>query len=394
VSEYFIPIILILLVIGALLREQFVFTILYLFIGAYAFGRWWSVKALEAVHSRRTLPSRAFLGEDVKVQLELSNLGRLPVVWLHIHESFPYELAVPSFYQRVISLRSHERSRFAYTLKARKRGYYSIGPLSVSSGDIFGLADQVRGEVPADYLTVFPRIVPLSKIIIPSRSPMGSLRHTQPLFEDPNRVMGKRDYVMGDSLRRVDWKATAATGRIQVKQFEPSIALETCLFLNLNAGDYARKTRIPDTELAIVVAASIAYWVVDKKQSVGLVTNGQDPYIADGHVQPLPPRKGRNHLMRLLEILARIQMVHGRPMTELLRVESHRLPWGTTLILISNHLDNVTFDSLFQARRAGMDVMLVLCGPVRDFQEIRRRAEQFSFPLYQMFSEADLDVWR
>ena len=98
--------------------------------------------------------------------------------------------------------------------------------------------------------------------------------------------------------------------------------------------------------------------------------------------------------MRVLEILARIQMVHGRPMTELLRVESHRLPWGTTLILISSHLDEATFDSLFQARRAGMDVMLVLCGPVRDFQEIRQRAEQFSFPLYQMFSEADLDVWR
>jgi uncharacterized protein (DUF58 family) len=394
VSEIFIPIILILLVIGALLREEFVFTILYLLIGAYAFGRWWSVRAIEAVHSQRTLPHRAFLGEEVKVQLELSNSGWLPLVWLHVHDSFPFELAVPSFYQRVISLGPHEHSRFEYTLKARKRGYYAIGPLSVSSGDIFGLADQVRGEVPADFLTVFPKIVPLNKIEIPSRSPMGSLRHTQPLFEDPNRVMGKRDYVMGDSLRRVDWKATATTGRMQVKQFEPSIALETCLFLNLNAGDYARKTRIPNTELAIVVAASIAYWVIDKKQSVGLVTNGQDPYSADGHVQPMPPRKGRGHLMRLLEMLAKIQIVHDRPMVELLREESHRLPWGTTLILISSHLDEVTFDSLFQARRAGLDVMLALCGPVQGFQAVRRRAEHFGFPLYQMFSEADLDVWR
>jgi hypothetical protein len=90
---------------------------------------------------------------------------------------------------------------------------------------------------------------------LPSRSPIGTLRHTQPIFEDPSRVRGKRDYTTGDSLRRVDWKATATTGRLQVKQFEPSIALETALFLNLNADEYLQRTRLDATELAIVIAA-------------------------------------------------------------------------------------------------------------------------------------------
>ena len=54
----------------------------------------------------------------------------------------------------------------------------------------------------------------LTSLSLPSHSPLGTLRHTQPIFEDPSRVTGKRDYISGDSLRRVDWKATAATGRL------------------------------------------------------------------------------------------------------------------------------------------------------------------------------------
>ena len=102
-------------------------------------------------------------------------------------------------------------------------------------------------EMPAQYLTVYPRIVALNSIQIPSRSPQGTMRHTQPIFEDPTRVLGKREYVAGDSLRRVDWKSTAVTGRLQVKLFEPAISLETLIFLNLNAEDYHYRSRIDST---------------------------------------------------------------------------------------------------------------------------------------------------
>lgn len=393
-GDFYIPVIVMLLVIGALLREDFVFTILYLFIGAYAIGRWWSRRALNAIGSERKLQPRVFLGEAVNVELELSNASWLPVVWMRLHEALPLELAVPNFFQQVISLAPHEHLKCAYQLQARKRGYYPIGPLTLYSGDILGLADQAKKEVRPEYLTVFPKIVPLNNVILPSRSPMGSLRHHQPILEDPNRVRGKREYVAGDSLRRVDWKSTAATGQLQVNLFEPSISLVTSIFLNLNGDDYHYKTRAPNIELAIVVAASIANWVVNKKQSVGLMTNGSDPHGGEGRVRPLLPRKGRSHLMRLLEILARIEMVDDQPIIDHLRREIHQLPWGTTLILITGNMDNPIFEVLFQARRLGLEAMLVFCGPVRNFQEVKQRAEHFGFPVYQMFNEQDLDVWR
>ena len=103
------------------------------------------------------------------------------------------------------------------------------------SGDVFGLTGGETRRLQSDSLTVYPKIVPLTRVVLPTQSPMGTLRHHQPIFEDPSRIFGKREYVSGDSLRRVDWKSTASTGHLQVKLFEPSIALETVIFLDLPA---------------------------------------------------------------------------------------------------------------------------------------------------------------
>jgi uncharacterized protein (DUF58 family) len=223
---------------------------------------------------------------------------------------------------------------------------------------------------------------------------MGTLRHHEPIFEDPTRVRGKRDYVTGDSLRRIDWKSTAVTGRLQVKQYEPSIALETMIFLDLCEAQYLLKERFQATELAIVIAASIASWVVRKKQSVGLATNGLDPLKAGGPPPPLPVRKGRGQLMRVLESLARLQTAEAEPLTDMVRRISANLAWGTTLIMITGQVDENLFDELFQARRSGLDSFLVLCGSGLRYSETRRLAEHFGFPVFRFADEQDLDVWR
>ncbi len=350
-------------------------------------------ESLRAVEIRRQLPERAFLGEQIEVELELSNLSLLPVIWLRTLESIPVDLAEGPF-RMVVSLAPHERKRFTYSLRARKRGYYQIGPVVLNSGDILGIGEDFSDERLLHHITVFPKIVPLNRLVLPSHSPMGTLRHNQPIFADPSRVTGKRSYIAGDSLRSIDWKATATTGNLQVKVFEPSIALETAICLNLDGRDYGRKSKFSSTELAIVAAASIANYVVEQRQSVGLITNGGDPLGVEDKAQLLPPRKGREGLMHLLEVLARLEMSEAEPFPSLLSREIARLPWGTTLILITGFVDERIFDELFGARRSGMSAVLVLCGPVPGYSSVRRQALQFGFPIFQLFNEQDLNVWR
>ncbi|MEZ0397022.1 MAG: DUF58 domain-containing protein [Anaerolineales bacterium] len=383
-----------LLIIAALLNGEFAFTLLYLVFGAVLFGWAWSRQAGRAVRYSRKFEERAFWGEEIPIRIEIQNTGWLPVPWLYLHESLPVELAPGGPVKHVLSLGPNGRAEIAYQLQGRKRGRYPIGPLFATCGDPIGLARPQDYSAAPDHITVFPKIIPLTSLHLPSRSPQGTLRHRQPIFEDPARLLNKRDYTAGDSLRRIDWKSSAALGRLQVKQFEPSIALEASIFLNLNASEYESQHRIDATELAIVVAASIANWVAEQRQAVGLVTNGIDPYAENRSVSSLPPRKGRGHLMRLLETLARLQSAPTIGLTDLLRRESPPLPWGTTVVVITGRADESLFDELIQVQRRGQNVVLILTGRAINIQKAAEQARNFGFPLYAFQNEAGLDIWR
>lgn len=393
-SDYLFLFLIVLAVAAAVLRAEFVLTVIYLLLGVYTVGRWWGRRALKQVEAERDFPRRSFLGEKIQVQLKLHNKGFLPVVWLQFQDNLPMELTRTLSIRRVTTLGPYETRLYDYTLEARKRGYYTIGPLVLYSGDLFGLLDNEGSSLPGDQIVVYPKILPLQEAPLNSRSPMGNLRHHQPIYEDPSRTFGKRDYTAGDSLRRVDWKASAALGRLQVKQFEPSIALETSLCLDLNAEDYPMRGRYDATELAIVVAASLANWAISRRQSAGLISNGADPLRDGERLQPILPGRGRGHLTRILEALARAQMAQTEPLSALLRREIVHLPWGTTLVVLSPRLDDAMFEALFQARRAGMNVTLLPTGSVAGLQEIRQRAEYFGFPLHHILEERDLERWR
>lgn len=381
------------MVVAAVFRADFVLTLLYLFVGLYVGGCWWSRRAIESVKVHRDFPRRIFLGEPISVRLELANLGRLPVVWLEFQESLPVELRLTGILRQVVSLAPRGRTTIEYQMQGRKRGYYQVGPLTLRSGDLFGLGGELVRSNQAEALIVYPKIVPISRLPLPSHSPVGALRTRQPIFEDPARQRGKRDYTAGDSLRRVDWKATAASGRLQVKLFEPSIALETAIFLDLDSNAYSLHSRYNATELGIVAAASIANYITTLRQPVGLMTNGSDPLGQPNQFSIINPDKGRGHLMRILDLLARVQVTRSTPLPQLLSRQRAQLSWGTTLILISPRLDEALFDCLFGLRRAGLLAMLVPCGPLAHADQVRLQAEHFGFPFRQIFEERDLERW-
>jgi uncharacterized protein (DUF58 family) len=383
----------ILLFVAAIVKGGFAFTIFYLFLGIYIVSLVWTRQSANNITCERKFEKRAFWGEEVPVKLDIKNKGWLPIPWLYIYESLPVELSGGSFVKRVISLGPHGAMQIQYMLSAYKRGHYAVGPFTTKFGDTLGLAEVQELEKQPDYITVYPRIVPLSSVKLPSRSPIGTLRHHQPIFEDPSRMRGKRDYTASDSLRRVDWKASAAVGRLQVKQYEPSISLQTSIFLNLNYREYPRHY-IDATELSIVVAASLANWVVEQKQSVGLTTNGVDQHVSNRKVRPIFPRKGRGQLIRILDTLARIQGTEAQPITSLLSQETPNLPWGTTIVVITGQINDALFDELFQIQRRGQNVTLMITGHGANIKLARKQAKQFGFPIYAFADEKSLDVWR
>ena len=384
---------------AAFMNLDFIFYILYIFFGIYLLGKLWTRQAMRAIRHRRILSSgRAFLGEVLQAELEVVNTSWVPLPWLRLRDTLPVQLHVPGSFHRVISLLSHERVTFTYQLHCRRRGYYRLGPLSLWAGDLFGVAQEMRQrdelQPCGQALTVYPKIIPLRHVTLPSQSPFGELPSRQHVFEDPTRVIGVRDYTSSDSLRHINWKTSATVGRLQVKKYEPAISLETVLFLNLNSQEYDPRSRTDASELAIVIAASIANNLVEKRQKVGLATNGLDPLAGEVQATILPPRKGRGHLMKILEVLARVETSPTFPFTELLRRESVILSWGTTAILITSQETQELFAGLLQLRRQGFHVVLIIVEMRGNFSQTYQRAAHIGIPAYHIWRESDLDMWR
>jgi uncharacterized protein (DUF58 family) len=415
-----LPFLIVLLVVALLTKADFFFYLLYTLAGVLFLGRLWARRSLRSVTLARHHDSRLFLGETLDVEVEIRNRSWLPVLWLRLSDTLPTELALSQDFRHVISLLPRERLRLGYALRGRRRGYYEIGPLLTLGGDLLGATTFEGRQVADDFVIVYPKIVHLRDLGFPSQSPFGTLSSRERVFEDPSRVQGVRDYVPGDSLRRMDWKTSARVGSLQVRRFEPAISLETAIFLNLDGSEYARRDRLRATELCIVIAASVAVHVAEKRQAVGLVTNGCDPLqdsafpaehdpasAEEGNegaevdcTQPtpaLPLRKGREHLMRLLDLLARIELASEEgtvPFLELLSRRSLELPWGSTVVAVTGREVEGLMSALLALRRRGLVVILVLTCPDRDLKLTRQRAEQIGVQALGIWSEQDLELWR
>lgn len=214
-GSYFLFFILVLFITAAVLREDLVFSIVYLLAGGFILGRWWSGQVIKNLRVKRIFEQRMFIGESQTVRIRITNRSWLPAAWINVQESLPLELGATGPFQYVFSIPGKEKITAEYRLEARRRGYYPIGPLKITSGDVFGV---VEGDVKGwetEYITVYPQVVPLVNLPLPSNMPLGILRSHQPIYQDPTRITGKREYIAGDSLRSVDWKTTAATGVLQ-----------------------------------------------------------------------------------------------------------------------------------------------------------------------------------
>lgn len=375
---------LVLFIIAAFLRIDFFFYILYLFAGLAVITHWWTKRSLQALTFQRFFQDRAFLGEVIVGRLIVRNTGWLPVPWLRIHESLPIALTSPAFVQRAVSLWPGETVELSYRLDCRKRGLYRIGPLALNAGDVFGFGEDNAGEQAPSYVTVYPKIIPLTRLRLPSRSPFVSLPHRQRLFEDPARVRGVRPYQVGDSPRHIHWTATAAVGDLLVKQYEPAIALETVVLLNLAEGDYEARRIYNASETGVTAAASILYHLAQAGQSVGLAVNGRDP-LSEAAPLPTPPGRGQSHLMRLLDILARVELDQAQPLAAWARAITADLAWGSTIILITPTEEPTLAPLLLHLKRAGFSPVLILTQGQTD-----GAAKQLGIPVTLVPYESDI----
>lgn len=329
----------------------------------------WQRQVRNSVIMERKASEQAFLGDMLQVELTVSNRGLLPVPWLSLKEYVPTELASTDKTSWLLSYRGKERAQLNYQLNCKVRGRYLLGPLEGVAGVVLedgGGSDPKGNQLTwetRNRLTVFPQIMPLEQLGLPSRLPLGELRTRQPLLYDPSRLAGVRDYYPGDDPRHIDWRNSARLNILQVKQFERTRQMPLAIVLDLRLADYQYARRL-DCEVSIVVAASLANRANQLRQPFGLYSNGFDPYfrpylevnaaVKEEAGPELPPREGDVYLGQILDKLAGLQpRFEGIPIEDLLARWTANLSWGATIAVIALEATPQLAGELSRLKKAG-----------------------------------------
>ena len=108
-----------------------------------------------------------------------------------------------------------------------------------------------------------------------------------------------RPYVPGDDVRTIDWNVTAKTGLPYIKRFSEERELTILFMVDVSGSQGYGSVRRSKMELAAEVTALLALTAIRNQDKIGLIL------FSDQIVKYIPPRKGRDSVMRLVrEVLA------------------------------------------------------------------------------------------
>lgn len=337
----------------------------------------------------------ADVGDTVAVNISIQNQGRLPIPWCLIEDLLPRRaliheppnLAVQGRRVQLSMLRGGASRTLLYQLTCNRRGYYQVGPLVLETGDLFGLHRRYRVATKPHFLLVLPQVVPLAGYDVSSRRPIGEVRMTYRLYEDPTRIAGVRRYEAGDPLNRVNWRATARTGFLHSKVYEPSTVVGATILLEYHQRAHDPRFEPARSELAITAAASIANAVYEMGQQIGCITNGRDAadrirqegwdfdirtrnaarsagsmLDTSDRLRPLvvDTRRGPDQLMQILETLARVELTDGLTLPQLINETTSRMPRDATVVAIVPGVSDESAIALGNLRRQGYAVTAIL----------------------------------
>jgi uncharacterized protein (DUF58 family) len=260
----------------------------------------------------------------------------------------------------------------AHTICSR-RGEFTLGPMTIMSGDPFGLFQFPRKIAATSSIIVYPPTVPIYRFA----APMGTLSGGEAVRRRAHFVTtnaaGVRDYQPGDSFNRIHWRSTARKDRLLVKEFELDPLADVWIFLDLsiqslverpqamadtNGNLYAPPPNLPPSteEYGITIAASLSQYFVNRGRALGFVTYSPFREIVQ-------PDRGPRQLTRILEILAVARSETEISLEQMLVLEANYLTRGTTLVIVTASQDENWAAEAHTLSRRGVRVICVLIDP-------------------------------
>ncbi len=322
-------------------------------------------------------------GEELTLVETVTNQKLLPIPVLKIkytasrHLIFlgtrETEVTDNTYRNDLISVMMYQKLTRHIPFRCSKRGYYTIDRITLVCNDLLLESEMVTGNHLNIQLYVYPKQVDFNKLEIPFQTMLGTVLTKRFINEDPFEFKSIREYQSYDTMKTINWKASAKTGSLMVNVFDHTASQRIKILLNLEFDTIWRYEDLQ--EESIRLAATFAEHFIEQGIPVSLYTNGLD--VISRKVLHVPAGSGRNHLRTINETLARIDATSTvPPFTAALSGELDDVSPKDYLVLISYYQRLELQEQLEKLARANMDFTWII--PLN--KEVRLTADSKLLP--------------
>ena len=179
-------------------------------------------------------------------------------------------------------------------------------------------------------------------------------QHRSPYFGQSVEFVQHREYVPGDDIRRIDWKAWSKTDRYYVKQYEEETNLRTTLVVDVSESMQFASGKVSKYQYGCSIAAAISYLLLRQQDAVNLLA-------FDSEVRGMAPSRTRqSHLGSLLTVLESQKLSNKTEMFSILQTVAEQKTQKGMVVLISDLFSppESLYRGLRLLRQRGHDVLV------------------------------------
>jgi uncharacterized protein (DUF58 family) len=353
------------------------------FISFLAINGWVSghsdLEITRTINGTETTMANVYKGDDVIVELTISNNSYRRTQQLEVFDNVPHEMKMrQGINQMRMNLGPGQSARIKYRVRCPLRGHYTLGPVSVRYRNVFNLfANESKVQDRTD-ITVFPQVREIEEALLRSDVPKMYTGATTLKTPGPGmEFYSLREYLPGDAFRSINWKAFARTGELMVN--EKTRDAVTDVFIILDTRDVSRIGTVLKNplEMGTIAAASISNYFIRRRDSVALVTYGE-------RMDYLPPETGDNQGYKVLSNLAAVRAKGSMPLQAVTNAMSSRMSRGSPVFIISSlEGDGTTLPAIRNLAARGHEV-IVLSPSSIDLERLISRIPRMSYEVLKL----------
>lgn len=320
--------------------------------------------ALRGLAFSRELPASAWEGEESQIVYSAQNRTRVARFFLSAHEALPSWIVPLDLESPLFNVAANDTARVVHQVRFDRRGVFRPLGFEVTAMDPLGVFAFTRRVSCPGEMVIYPLPQQMRSMPVSGTERYGFQEYTSLALNgssvDPD---GVRQYVPGDSLRRIHWRQTARTGKLSVIEFEESQSVNLVIALDLLQGTDIGAGKETTLEYAVRLAASLGQQATQQGASVRLLV----PEIPGGEATSLmmvsQAGRGQSHFFLLLDALARVEATATQSVSDLITNAAGTLLPGTTLVVLTSRASVALPAALARYTATGANVIVTYIDP-------------------------------